>query len=1276
VTGATTSGDNLIRLYDSSDDGIIDIYENNSMNIRLHGNGTTIFNAQNISTNDLRIESLNDTYNFFSDASANRIGIGTSAPAQKLHVVGTTRISTLAGAGNRMVVADGNGDLSTQAIPNNGDIDGVTAGAGLTGGGTSGTVTVTANANNGLNVDATADAIQLGGTLTENTTISNSLYSMNFNLNSSGDFNIQDAGVTTFSVLDNGETYFGDHTIWRDGSTSGTTLGLFFDSSDDGVLDLYEGGAMNIRLHGNGTTVFNEQGNNNDFRIESDVDVYNFFSDASVNRIGIGTSAPQMKLQVNEAGGNSMTLVRNDGTTVTNDQLGGIGFDATDGGVESSLLNSSAAIVAFASEDYASTDKGGYLTFRTKGTNADFGTANIERMRINQDGQIDMGFDTYWKDASVTGTNIARIVDDGNDGQMIIYENGSTQILLDANGTSVFNELGLDRNFRVESDGNANMLWVDAGLNRLGVGTGSPAQTLHVAGGARITSLAGSGNRMVVANANGDLSTQAITVGDITNVTAGAGLTGGGASGSLTVTAAANNGLNVDAAADRIQLGGALVEATTISNGIYNLDVNLNSTGDFRVMDGATERVRFEDGGRVEIFTTADASGTAGTGALEIGDALRLDNNEIITNTNAILYLNNDNNGDVAMDGTTFRLDASADRVGVGDASPITKLEVGATDGQSLMLSRQDASTTTNEQLGGIGFDSNDGNTPDDIREASASIIAFASEDHGTGDKGGRLTFWTSPTNQDDDTDGFERLRIDQDGTHYVGGDMYWRDNSVTGTNVVSIIDDADDGRLTVYENGGVAHVIDGNSVTVFNENSTNKDFRVESDGNANMLFLDASTNRVGIATASPDNALDVNGKISVTQSPGDEMVIINDDIWQHGSGNQDFGDGGDHFVMASREGSFESAGIYGDGDHITIWSPGDGAPGQSSALVYFCDEDFYNGDGIPHDDSAIRSYINGSGSYITISDRNKKENIVEIEDAMDKLSQINGYTFDFKTNDVEKAKGYVPHASSGVIAQELIEVLPEAVESNDDGELFVHYDGIIPLLIEGLQEQQEQIRELDAKLDATPSMPTQPATNPVGDDALLETIELQNQQIASQQSEIDELKAQMAALMEMVQNGNTAQQEQEQEIDDVNEEMARLRSLLENSQAADDERFEEMLSRIYLSEQAIIELGSCCDQDGGNSLETGDNETLLFQNHPNPFNKITTITYQLVNSGPVELTIYDDSSLPVETIVEEDQEPGVYNVEWDGSDFTSGVYVYMLKQNNVVLAKKMVLIK
>jgi hypothetical protein len=100
----------------------------------------------------------------------------------------------------------------------------------------------------------------------------------------------------------------------------------------------------------------------------------------------------------------------------------------------------------------------------------------------------------------------------------------------------------------------------------------------------------------------------------------------------------------------------------------------------FTESDGDTQVMTIEgNNNRVEMFGTTDASGTAGSGVLEIANALRIDGNEIITNTNAPMYIQNDNNGDLSVDGGTLYIDASTNRVGLSTTAPTRTLDVNGT---------------------------------------------------------------------------------------------------------------------------------------------------------------------------------------------------------------------------------------------------------------------------------------------------------------------------------------------------------------------------------------------------------------------------------------------------------------------------------------------------------------------------------------------------------------------------------------------------------------------
>jgi hypothetical protein len=162
-----------------------------------------------------------------------------------------------------------------------------------------------ANVDNGLYFNAGAARIRLGGPLVENTTVTQGSFGMTYNLTGTGTFNIQDGGVNHFQVVANGDSYFGSDVYWRDGSTAGTILARLIDSGDDGILDVYRNGAIQHRLHGDGASVINEQGQAvNDFRIESSGQPNQFFINAGTARIGIRTGAPSWMFHMTNGGVN------------------------------------------------------------------------------------------------------------------------------------------------------------------------------------------------------------------------------------------------------------------------------------------------------------------------------------------------------------------------------------------------------------------------------------------------------------------------------------------------------------------------------------------------------------------------------------------------------------------------------------------------------------------------------------------------------------------------------------------------------------------------------------------------------------------------------------------------------------------------------------------------------------------------------------------------------------------------------------------------------------
>ena len=94
-------------------------------------------------------------------------------------------------------------------------------------------------------------------------------------------------------------------------------------------------------------------------------------------------------------------------------------------------------------------------------------------------------------------------------------------------------------------------------------------------------------------------------------------------------------------------------------------------------------------------------------------------------------------------------------------------------------------------------------------------------------------------------------------------------------------------------------------------------------------------------------------------------------------------------------------------------------------------------------------------------------------------------------------------------------------------------------------------------------------------------------------------------------------------------------------------------------------------------------NSMTLFQNYPNPFNPTTTISYQLPARSAggsavsqVDLSIYNVLGQKVATLVSGQQQAGQYQVRWDASEFSSGLYFYQLKTGKQSEVHKMMLIR
>lgn len=367
-------------------------------------------------------------------------------------------------------------------------------------------------------------------------------------------------------------------------------------------------------------------------------------------------------------------------------------------------------------------------------------------------------------------------------------------------------------------------------------------------------------------------------------------------------------------------------------------DHTLDVEGDLRT----TSKILIEGG--------TEATANQGTGYLEIDETLRLDGNEIITNSNTTLFINHDNEGDVRIDDTTLSVDADADRVGINTINPDYDLDVFGTF-----------------------------RSTDDLLVSNDLFVDVSMGRVGVGN--------TSPA-----------YNLDVTGTFRSTNDLRVSNDLFVDVSASRV---------------GINNTNPTYSLDVIGTVRSTNDLLVDDN-----LFVDANMNRVGINTISPQEALHVAGRVLI----GDQEKL------------SDVG-----FYTLGLESSFvpTTSNIRNLGNAAKRWRN-----------LYY------------------------SNSLIQSSDRRLKSDIQDLDYGLNEIMQLRPVSYEMK-GDVEKS------TKLGLIAQEIQPVINEIVHGSEmvtdenTGEqksvpteyLGVDYVALIPVLIKGMQEQQELIKEQKAMM-------------------------------------------------------------------------------------------------------------------------------------------------------------------------------------------------------------------
>ena len=248
------------------------------------------------------------------------------------------------------------------------------------------------------------------------------------------------------------------------------------------------------------------------------------------------------------------------------------------------------------------------------------------------------------------------------------------------------------------------------------------------------------------------------------------------------------------------------------------------------------------------------------------------------------------------------------------------------------------------------------------------------------------------------------------------------------------------------YTNEGIYNLVLGH-----NAGSAESNYTIESDYSSSV-FLGA---RAGYsATTGSDNTF-VGYRAGYNTTTGQGNVFLG-----HRAGEDETGN--NKLYIDNSSGTSQDALIYGDFNHPGVQLNGNVAVNYTG---------FYSGYGLivdtPDDQAETYALWVAGDSYTTGqwlgSDQALKTNIRPVTGALSKISTLNGIRFDWDQS--KGASRSATQSSIGVTAQELEKVFPELVREGPEGFKAVNYNGLIPVLIEAVKEQEQRNQSLQEQL-------------------------------------------------------------------------------------------------------------------------------------------------------------------------------------------------------------------